>query len=487
MKPINLNIKNMDNLKIKDVPKYKLTDCSCQILHIGVGNFHRSHQAYYLHKLLQQKDTNWRICGAGLMPQDLKMKEALQQQDYLYTLVSQELEAEDISVIGTIRDFIHISTEFSTFIDKFTSDELKIVSLTVTEKGYNNTTDWNLDATNERIIHDLNNPNEVPMTAVGVLARGLKERMKAKAKPITIMSCDNIPENGQVLKNVLLQFVELTKDTELVDYIKKSIVFPCCMVDRITPITTEDKKSYLSTKYGIHDNFPVFSEQFIQWVIEDNFNVERPEWEKVGAQIVDDVRPYELMKTRLLNGGHTALAFPSLLSGFVYVDEAMGDEKIKGFVKKYMKEVEPTLSPIEGVDYDKYIDQLIIRFSNPATKDRLLRLAEDTSSKFLNFVINPLMILLDKGEKASKITMVLASWIIYLAKSLNDEKLEVKDPLGTKLQKIASESLVDASPFLSVKEIFPKEILDNKEFINNLNSTIKSILDNGPMVVLDSL
>ncbi len=487
MKTVNLNIDVLDELENKDVPKYNLKDCSCQILHIGVGNFHRSHQAYYLHKLLQQKDTGWRICGAGLMPQDLKMKEALQKQDYLYTLVDQELESEDVTVIGTIRDFIHISTEFERFSEKISSDELKIISLTVTEKGYCNTTDWNLDVKNERVIHDLNKTDEAPITAVGVLAKGLKVRMQANAKPITIMSCDNIPENGTVLKNVLLQFLELSGDLELIEYIKNNIVFPCCMVDRITPITTPEKKEYLSVKYGINDNFPVFSEKFIQWVIEDNFNVERPEWEKVGAQIVDDVKPYELMKTRLLNGGHTSLSFPSLLSGFTFVDDAMRDPTIKKFVRSYMDEVKTTLSPIEGVDYDEYINELIVRFANPATKDRILRLAEDTSSKFLNFIINPLMILLNKGEKVSKITIVLASWIVYLAKAYKNSDLEVKDPLGEKLKKIANDSLTDVTPFLSVKEIFPEEILDNKEFIDNLNSTIRSILENGPMQLLNSL
>jgi len=487
LKTIDLNLKALDSLENKDVPKYKLTDCKTQILHIGVGNFHRSHQAYYLHKLMQQNDTGWRICGAGLMPQDLKMKEALQKQDYLYTLDAQELESEEVTVIGTIRDFIHISTEMQRFIDKFTSDDLRIVSLTVTEKGYCNTTDWKLDVTNERVIHDLNKTDEAPITAVGVLAKGLKARMQVNARPITIMSCDNIPENGMVLKNVLLKFVELTGDLELIDYIKKSIVFPCCMVDRITPITTPEKKEYLATKYGINDNFPVFSEKFIQWVVEDNFNVERPEWEKVGAQIVDDVRPYELMKTRLLNGGHTSLSFPSLLSGFVFVDDAMRDPKIKKFVNSYMDEVKQTLNPIEGVDYDEYINELIVRFANPATKDRILRLAEDTSSKFLNFIINPLMILLNKGEKVPMITMVLASWIVYLAKAHTNSEYEVKDPLGSKLKKIAHESLTDVKPFLSVKEIFPKEILENKEFIDNLNSTIKSVLDDGPMQVLDRL
>lgn len=487
MEEIKLNDKALASLCKNEIPKYKLENCKCQILHIGVGNFHRSHQANYLHKLLQIADSDWRICGAGLMPQDLKMKKSLIEQDYLYTLVSQESELERLKIIGTIRDFIHIPTEFDAFINKFCEDELKIVSLTITEKGYCNNTDWQLDINNEKIQHDLNNKDEIPLTGIGVLAKGLRARMLKGSSPITIMSCDNIPENGHVLKNILLKFIELSNDFELIDYIAKNIKFPCSMVDRITPITTEDKKEYLLKKYGIKDLVPVFSEQYLQWVIEDDFNVERPQWENVGAEIVKDVKPYELMKTRLLNGGHTALSFPSLLKGYTYVDIAMNDSQIKNFVKSYMDEIKITLNLIPGVSYDEYIDQLIIRFANPATKDRVLRLSEDTSAKFLNFIINPLMILLNKKEKVNMITIVLASWIVYLSKSLTNLEYEVKDPLADKIQKQAALSISDATNFLSLSEIFPKEILEEKEFINELNSTIKRIIENGIEDVLNTI
>jgi len=259
------------------------------------------------------------------------------------------------------------------------------------------------------------------------------------------------------------------------------------MVDRITPITTKDKKEYLLNKYGIKDTVPVFSEQYLQWVIEDDFNVERPKWEEVGAQIVDDVKPYELMKTRLLNGAHTALSFPSLLSNYVFVDDAMNDEIISNFVRSYMEEVKDTLDPIEDVDYDEYINKLIIRFANPATKDRILRLAEDTSSKFLNFVIYPLTTLLSDNKKVKMITIVLASWIIYLSKSVTDNNLEVKDPLCDKLQTLASKSLLDSKVFLGISEIFPNEIVNNNNFVENLDNVIKEILEKGIKSVLQQI
>ena len=480
MKSNNLSLKSLAILNENiEQPSYKSIDDANKILHIGVGNFHRSHQAYYLHQILQNSDSLWRIYGAGLMPNDIKMKESLEKQDYLYTLVAQESESEKVTVIGSICDFMHIPTEFDKFISFFTSEELKIVTLTVTEKGYNNTTDWDLDITSEKIQHDLNHPNEIPVTAIGLLAYGLKKRMQKNAPPITIMTCDNIPQNGEVLKTMINKFVNNTGDIKLEQYIEIFVKFPSSMVDRITPITTEEKKTYLENKYNIKDSVPVFSEDYIQWIIEDDFNVERPEWESVGVQIVDDVKPYELMKTRLLNGGHTALAFPSLLSGFVFVDDAMKSTSISNFVRCYMNEIKNTLEPVDGVDYDSYIDDLIKRFSNPAIKDRLLRLAEDTSSKFLNFIVSPLMILLEKGEEVPMITYVLASWIIFLNNSISDKSYELKDPRLDLIQDAASKSLVDATAFLSLKEIFPEEILKYNNFITNLNTKIKNILELG--------
>ena len=335
------------------------------------------------------------------------------------------------------------------------------------------------DINNELIQHDLKKYEETPLTGIGVLAKGLKARMNSNVSPITIMSCDNIPENGNVLKNILLQFISLSNDYELVNYIKENIKFPCSMVDRITPITTDEKIKYLYEKYGIIDSIPVFSEKYIQWVIEDDFNVDRPRWEEVGAQIVKDVKPYELMKTRLLNGGHTALTFPSLLKGFIFVDDAMNDKQIKKFVKCYMDEIKVTLDTIEGVNYDDYIEKLIIRFANPATKDRILRLAEDTSAKFLNFVINPLMILLDRNKKVPMITTVLASWIVYLYKSNTNSEFIIKDPLKDKIQRAAFLSIEDVTNFLSLNEIFPNAILKKKEFVDDLQKSINSIIEDG--------
>ncbi len=462
-----------------EIPHYSLETKANIILHLGVGNFHRSHQAYYLNKMLQTNSVEWSICGAGLLPQDKKMKEALKAQNFLYTLVTQELREENVTVIGSIRDFIHIPSEFDKFKEICISENLKIVSLTITEKGYCFDNNMNLDLNNESIKHDLFRMDEISISAIGVLVSGLKQRMLNGSAPVTVMSCDNIPENGSVLKRILFQYVEKLNDMELLDYLNRSVSFPCTMVDRITPTTTEEKKNYLKSQYGIKDAVPVFSEKFVQWVIEDDFKSGRPDWGMAGVTFVDDVRPFELMKIRLLNGGHSALSYLSLLAGYYYVDDAMNDEYIRNFVFSYMNELKTTLNSIEAVDYDEYIQNLLRRFANPAVRDRLLRLAEDGSTKFLNCTIGPLLTLLERGEQVPNITIALAAWIVYLQRSVGNMDFEVKDPIVAKLQKAAIDSQANISEFLAIQEVFPKEIFQYVDFIDQLRNMIGKINEEG--------
>ena len=487
MNQTRLNSDTLKNMSmVPDKPAYDLEKDRCSILHLGVGNFHRSHQAFYLHKLMKQNDTGWRICGAGLMPQDIRMRDALVSQDYLYTLVTQESGKEEIAIIGSIRDYIHISSEFERYVELCRSEDLKILSLTITEKGYCYDNNWDLDKANPNVRHDLEKTEEAPFTAVGLIVYGLKERLLAGAYPLTVLSCDNIPENGDVLKKLLYQFLEELGDKKLLKYVKGSVTFPCTMVDRITPNTSEESRTYLKESYGIEDEVPVFAEQFIQWVIEDKFAGDRPSWEDVGAQLVKDVKPYELMKIRLLNGGHSALAYLSLLAGYQFVDDAMNDPKIREYVKGYMHTLKKTLRPIKGIDYDEYIETLLRRFANPAVRDKLLRLAEDGSSKILNFIVSGLLILLKQKEDVSPIATALASWIVYLDQSRNNPSFEVKDPLGEKLQALAARSMKDASQFLSLEEVFPPEILRNRGFVEELNEKIRILCEQGAAGVLET-
>ncbi len=462
-----------------EIPEYAPQAGISRILHLGVGNFHRSHQAYYLHKLLQKKNCDWRICGAGLMPRDLAMKEALFSQDFLYTLVTQELENEEIALVGALNDFIHIPTEWEKFCDLCGREDLKIISLTITEKGYCFDNNMNLDSGNSLIKHDLSESEAPPASAIGVLAYGLKMRLQKGALPVTLLSCDNIPENGQVLKRILFQYVNLLGDQALMNYLNNSVSFPCTMVDRITPITTEEKRVYLKEKYGIEDRVPVFSEQFIQWVIEDDFRAGRPDWEFAGASFVNDVKPYELMKIRLLNGGHSALAYLSILAGYSFVDDAMNNIRIRNYIRSYMHELKTTLDPIEGVDFDDYIRDLLKRFANPAVRDRLLRLAEDGSTKILNSMIPPLQILLEKGKDISGLLTALATWIYYIHLSLENRDYEVKDPIADKLRKSAMDPVNNLKEFLSIREVFPASLAENRNFTEPLRETVRRVTDKG--------
>jgi len=475
-----LSKKNLALISEKmEVPAYPAEEGTYRILHLGVGNFHRSHQAYYLHKLLMKQPVPWRICGAGLMPQDLSMKEALRAQDYYYTQVAQEQDSEEAVVIGSISDFIHVPTEFDRFVQVFTDQNTKILSLTVTEKGYCYDSNRELDTAHSGIIKDLENREGTPETVPGLLVYCLNRRLESGAAPLTIMSCDNIPKNGDILRQVLMKYIGLVNNDALKSYVEECVTFPCTMVDRITPVTTDSQKEYLQTHYGISDRVPVFSEAYIQWVIEDHFVTDRPAWETVGAQLVDDVKHFEYMKIRLLNGSHSALSYLSLLKGYEFVDDAMGDELIHSFLYSYMNEIKESLEPMEGQDYDAYIQSLLKRFGNSAVRDRLLRLAEDGSIKIPNAIIEPLMMLLKEGRDVPCVVTALAAWIVYLAESNRDSRFPVKDPNGELLRKKALTSMADVRAFLSVRQIFPAEILEETKFIEELSLAVKVISGKG--------
>lgn len=479
MKTHTLSARSLKKLqKSISIPSYRMGKNPCTILHFGIGNFHRSHQAFYLHSLLQIADTDWRICGVGLMPGDALMKENLASQDYLYSLVMQGSHAEELSIIGSIDDLIVLPEEYDRLMSVSCSKELRIISLTVTEKGYCYDAEWDLDREHPDIKHDIAHPDQ-PVTVPGVLARCLKERFSSSDLPITIMSCDNIPENGKVLKKVLFSYLQLIGEQALLDTIERSVSFPCTMVDRITPATTDAQREYLKGTYGIIDVCPVFSEDFIQWVIEDDFKAGRPDWETVGAALTGDVVPYELMKIRLLNGSHSAISYLSLLAGYTYVDDAVTDSEIKAFLKSYLQEIRKTLKPIPAVDFEVYIESLIRRFSNIAIRDRLLRLAEDGSRKIPNAIIAPLNELLDTGKPTACITFSLAAWIVYLAQSVDNEAYKVEDPMSELLVTAAQTALEDVREFLGLAGLFPKELLEQEQFIAVLQQDIDRIVTRG--------
>ncbi|WP_026950233.1 mannitol dehydrogenase family protein [Algoriphagus mannitolivorans] len=478
---MELNQKNLDNLSNRiSCPEYDRKSLTTGIVHIGVGGFHRSHQAYYIHRLLQKNGAdNWAICGVGLREGDRNMYNVLKEQDGLYTLVTQHPNGNiENEIIGSITEFLLAVDEPQAVIDKLASETTKIVSLTITEGGYNfNPSTGNFDFENADIQHELRNPNE-PKTVYGYLTAALRKRRKAGLPPFTIMSCDNIQHNGNVARKMVLDFVK-KQDSNLANWIENEVSFPNSMVDRITPVTNKEIMEYLKDEYGFKDQWPVVCEPFIQWVIEDNFSNGRPQLENVGVQFVPDVTPYEKMKIRLLNAGHSVLGITGAVHGHTTIDACMRDEVFAKFMRGFMdKEVTPILGSIEGIDMEEYKDNLEIRFGNPNIKDSVSRICSESSAKLPKFLIPTLLENLEKGGSIKYATFLLAAWCFYSDKRLNNkgEPLEIIDEQRNELHQAAKETENNWTAFIEQSRIFG-DLIHNERFKNEYTSIIQILYE----------
>ena len=344
-----LNTANLSKLDPQiSVPRYDRSKVGQSIMHVGVGGFHRAHQAVYTDDLLNEGgDLAWGFCGVGLLKHDARIHDVMRSQDCLYTVVERSSEGDTAHVIGSIVNFAFAPDDREQVLEQMASPETRIVSLTITEGGYYIDSTGELDAKHPDLQQDLANPHE-PSCSFGYLLEALDRRRQRGLAPFTLMSCDNIQGNGEVAKKMLTAFAEL-RDPALRNWMDENCLFPNSMVDRITPATTDELRALVSEKFGIEDGWPVMTEPFKQWVIEDHFVQGRPKWEQVGAQMTTDVLPYELMKLRLLNASHQALCYIGMLLGYELVHEAMQDPDIRMLVKKMMDdEATDTLSPRPG-------------------------------------------------------------------------------------------------------------------------------------------
>lgn len=391
------------------------------ILHFGVGNFHRSHQAMYLDRMIRRGQADdWGIVGVGLLPRDARMGEVLRAQDFTYTLVERAPDGTMTgSTIGSIIDYLHAPADPDAVLRALASPAIRIVSLTITEGGYH-TSDvtGEFDLANPEIVADA--ASSSPRTVFGVLAAGLKLRRERGIAPFTVVSCDNILGNGDVARRALVAFAGLAHGAEFANWIRDEVAFPNSMVDRITPVTTDAERELVRTAFGIDDAWPVVCEPFVQWVIEDHFTLGRPAWEEVGVQVVDDVEPYERMKLRLLNGSHQAMAYPGLLAGHEYVHEAVADPQVRELVERYMRdEAAPTLAPVPGIDLAAYRSELMERFGNPYIRDTLRRLATDASDRIPKFLIPVARDRSATGLHSPVAAAVVAAWAAYARRVLS--------------------------------------------------------------------
>ena len=456
---IKLNQKSLTEISKRiSCPTYDRSQLKTGIVHIGIGGFHRAHEAYYTDQILHNTSiTEWGICGVALLPSDTNIYNTLKAQDGLYTLMVKEFDGSLTKrVIGSITEILFAPANPMQVIKKMASPEVKIVTLTITEGGYNyNEATKSFDKENPAILYDIANPL-APKTVFGYLTQALKLRKESGNKGFTIQSCDNIQGNGDMTKTMLLSYVQMAEPS-LVTWIEQHVSFPNSMVDRITPATSPKDIERLKTEVGIEDAWPVVCEPFKQWVIEDDFINGRPLWEAIGAQFVEDVVPYEKMKLSLLNAGHTVLGVLGALSGYDTIDEAVHDTQISTFLKQYMDaEVTPTLADLEGVDLEAYKASLLQRFGNVNIKDQIDRICSESSAKVPIFVLPTVMANLESNGSIDFAAFLIAAWAMYsLGKDDNGVDLNIKDAMGSTLyDKAVVTSNGNPIAFLEIESIF---------------------------------
>ncbi|WP_028048467.1 mannitol dehydrogenase family protein [Cellulomonas sp. URHD0024] len=397
------------------VPGYDRDHVTAGIVHLGVGAFHRSHQAMYVDRLLHEGETGWGICGVGVLPADRTIAEVLDEQDGLYTLLTVDPSGDtDARVIGSHVAHLHAPADTRAVVDRLADPATHVVSLTITEGGYGiNDATGAFEPRDPATLADLAPGASSPSSVLGLIVAALAVRRAAGTAPFTVMSCDNIQGNGHVARTAVTAFARVI-DAELADWIEERVAFPSSMVDRITPATTDEVVAAVAA-LGIEDRWPVRSESFTQWVLEDSFSDGRPPFEKVGVQVVDDVTPYELMKLRLLNASHQAMGYLGILAGETYVHDVCRDPLFVGFLLGYMhREAIRTLQDVPGIDLSEYCEELIARFSSEAIRDTLARQVVDASDRIPKFLLPVVRAQLAAGREISRCALVLAAWCRYL-------------------------------------------------------------------------
>jgi mannitol 2-dehydrogenase len=453
-----------------------------------VGGFHRAHQAVYLDDLLALGGSReWGLCGLGLLPHDVRMRDVMRAQDCLYTVVERGAGGDKARVVGSIGAYLFAPDDREAAIEKMASPECRIVSLTITEGGYYvNKGTGQFDEAHPDIRHDLEHPRE-PAGVFGYLAEALDRRRQRGLAPFTVMSCDNLQGNGDVARRTFLAFAE-RRDAGLASWIARNGAFPNAMVDRITPATTDAHRALVREAFGIEDGWPVVTEPFKQWVIEDRFPLGRPAWERVGAQMVSDVHPYEMMKIRLLNASHQALCYIGMLLGYRYADETMADADIRLLVERMMDaEVTPLLPPVPGIDLAQYKRTLLERFANPVLRDQLARIGTEGSARIPGFVLPSILDRLERGGPMRALTFTVAAWFRYLAGTdERGEALPINDPIAEELTRRARAGGEDPRPLLGLRELFGDVLPASRAFVDQLEQDLRALYRQGARSALAS-
>ena len=455
------------------------------IVHFSPGNFHRAHQCTYYNDLFahaaesnNENDFKWGIVGASARDGSFSdLQPTMDDQDYLFTVVETDDDTTDPKVIGSIVDMLPYQDDHKPIKEKLVEDAIKIVSMTVTEGGYfidsNNEFNENADP----IQYDAKNPDD-PQTVFGLIIQALKERRDKGMKPFTVMSCDNVPHNGKVAKKTTLGLAKLI-DEDLANWIDENTEFPCSMVDRITPSTTDELKNSVDLEY--EDNAPVFCEPFRQWVIEDKFCNERPPLDKVGAQFVDDVTPYENAKLRILNAGHASLCYPAHLLGLEFVHEAMEHAVIPEFLNKMQKEeIVPQVPPVPDTDLEEYWEEIRGRYQNPKLSDSIARNCASGSDRQPKFILPSIRdCIKDDDACVDGLATVSAMWCKYcMGETENGDEIEPNDEQWDMLHEAAKKAKDDSSAWLKMEDVYG-DIGQDEKFQKAFDKALKLCVDEG--------
>jgi mannitol 2-dehydrogenase len=471
------------------VPTYDRSRLRAGIVHLGVGAFHRSHQAMYLDRLLERGEAGeWAICGVGVLASDRRMAEVMAAQDGLYTLVVKHADGSlEARVVGSVVEYLLAPDDPDAVVEKMAAETTRIVSLTVTEGGYNtDPVTGEFDAGDPGVVHDLQ-PGAAPATSFGLVVEALVRRRERGLPPFTVVSCDNIQHNGDVARHSFAAFAAL-RDRDLGAWVEREVPFPNSMVDRITPATTDDDRAEVARRFGVEDAWPVVCEPFTQWVVEDRFGLGRPPLEDAGVQVVEDVDPYERMKLRLLNAGHQGLAYLGRLAGYRLVHDAAQDPLFRRFLLGYMEEeATPTLRPVPGIDLDEYRRSLVDRFSNPHIRDTLARLAFDGSERLPKWLLPVVRDNLAAGGEVRRSAAIVAGWARYSEGVDEDgQPIEVADRRRDTLAASARRQRQDPLAFIADRELFG-DLVDDERFTGPYLAALTSLHERGARATLDAL
>ena len=494
MGPLKLNSKNLSEITAAatasgvapiEIPTFPRGNAVKEgIVHIGVGGFHRAHLAVYVNQLMEKHGvTDYAICGVGLQPFDAAMRDALGSQDHLYTIVERSAQGSVAKVMGSINSYLFAPDNREAVIAKMAHPDTHIVSLTITESGYYyNENTHELQSEDPDIQHDLDPANE-PKTTFGFLYHSMARRHQKGLNPFTVVSCDNMQGNGAITRRMLVSFARL-RDPKLAEWIDTNGHFPNAMVDRITPQTSAADKVGLAKDFGIEDSWPIVTEPFMQWVIEDHFCDGRPPFEKVGVQIVknlQNVEEFEKHKLRLLNGSHAIIAYGGQLAGYKYVHEVMENPLFRKFVWQMMQEeVKPTLPEISGHNTDKYCETLVERFSNPPIMDQLPRICGGGTGKIPQFIMPTIAEAIWATGPLRRLCFTAAAWFHYInGVDDNGKKFEVQDPMLEEIQTKARAGGTNPMELLSIKSLFGDDLRSDKRFLDTITTALEEISRDG--------